>query len=134
RRGRPPLHKQYDQGTAVLVAIALMNAAYGLVLKSVERRIDKSSEVCREFIKCIGPQGMLGGQAMDLATRGTVIDSDRFEGLEAFRNRKTSALIKLSLRVGAVLTGADARQLETLSRFAELVGNAYQMRDDLVDQ
>jgi len=133
RRGRPPLHKKYGEGVAILVAINLMNAAYGLVIGNACARADGLSPACEELVECIGPDGMLGGQAVDLAARAGALPAGAEGCLEAFRNRKTSALIRLSLRLGAILAGAPAGSLAALSRFAELLGNAYQLIDDLLD-
>jgi geranylgeranyl diphosphate synthase, type II len=133
RRGLPSLHKRYGEGLAVLVAINLMNAAYGLVIGSAGRGTEGATSACRELVECIGPEGMLGGQAVDLAARAGTLPQCADGCLEAFRNKKTSALIKLSLRLGATLAGAPAERLAALSSFAELLGNAYQLIDDILD-
>lgn len=134
RRGELPLHKRYGEGTAVLVALSLMNAAYGLILHNAESNAERAAQAHAELVKCIGPNGMLGGQAIDLAVAAGILKQNNHNNLESLRNLKTSALIRFSLRVGAILVGARPRQLEALSRFAELIGNAYQLRDDILDQ
>lgn len=73
-----------------------------------------------------------GGQSIDLALAKGVASSDAFEknySFESDRNLKTSALMRLALRVGAILSGADYLQLKSLTRFAELLGDAYQLSD-----
>ncbi len=133
RRGRPALHRKYGEGVAVLVAINLMNAAYGLVIGSAVRHTEVASLACEELVECIGPNGMLGGQAIDLAARAGALQETSEDCLEVFRNQKTSALIKLSLRLGAILVGGPPERLTALSKFAELLGNAYQLIDDMMD-
>jgi geranylgeranyl diphosphate synthase, type II len=134
RRGRIPLHQRYGEGVSILVALDLMNAAYGLVLKNPECESEINIRACQELVECIGPNGMLGGQAIDLAGVINSTPRDRWPNFEELRNQKTSALIRLSLRIGAILTGASQSHLATLSHFAELLGNAYQISDDLLDQ
>lgn len=133
RRGRPALHMKYGEGVAILVAINLMNAAYGLVVGNAVPYPEGRALACEELIECVGPNGMLGGQAIDLAARAGVLPQSSEEFLEESRNRKTSALIRLSLRLGAILVGAPPECLVALSQFAELLGNAYQLIDDLLD-
>jgi geranylgeranyl diphosphate synthase type II len=133
RRGELPLHQRYGEGTAVLVALSLMNAAYGLILHNSATNAELAAQAHAELVECIGPNGMLGGQAIDLALTAGILQPNSQDGLESLRNRKTSALIRFSLRIGAISVGARPRQLQALSRFAELIGNAYQIRDDIID-
>lgn len=137
RRGKTSLHEKYGEGLAILVALGLLNASYALVfvnhLEMPERAIAAHSEI----VECVGASGMVGGQAIDLAlAKGAApaTDSSRKDySLESSRNLKTSALMRLALRVGAILAGTDYLQLTSLSRFAELLGDAYQLSDDLLD-
>jgi geranylgeranyl diphosphate synthase type II len=133
RRGRPALHRKYGEGVAILVAINLMNAAFGLVIANAVPYPESGPLACEELIECVGPNGMLGGQAIDLAARVGALPTSSEEFLEESRNRKTSALIRLSLRLGAILVGAPSERLLALSQFAELLGNAYQLIDDMLD-
>lgn len=133
RRGRPALHRKYGEGVAILVAINLMNAAYGLVVGNAVSYPEGGALACEELIECVGPNGMLGGQAIDLAARAGALPESSEGLLEESRNRKTSALIRLSLRLGAILVGAPPERLVALSQFAELLGNAYQLIDDMLD-
>lgn len=126
RRGLDAMHLRYGEGLAVLVALALLNASYGLVFANghEERRCVQAH---RELVESIGTSGMVTGQTVDLS------DAAGCDGFDPVRNLKTSALMSLSLRLGAILSGADARQLAALSRFAELIGQAYQISDDVID-
>ncbi len=133
RRGKESLHEKYGEGLAVLVAIALLNASYGLVFESTNISAEKQIAAHKELIDCIGASGLVGGQSVDLAVAKAEKNSLSDADFESIRNLKTSSLMRLALRVGAILSGADYLQLNALSRFAELLGDAYQMSDDLID-
>ena len=140
RRGKMSLHEKYGEGLAILVALGLLNASYGLVFVNHFQQPEKAIEAHAEIVECVGASGMVGGQSIDLALAKAVsspsflVDSiERNYSSESARNLKTSALMRLALRVGAILAGADYLQLRALSRFAELLGDAYQLGDDLLD-
>ena len=134
RRGKTSLHEKFGEGLAILVAIGFLNASYGLVFVNHANLPERAMAAHAELVECIGASGMLGGQSVDLAlaTGANVSNRENYE-FESVRNLKTSALMRLSLRVGAILAGASHLDLVTLSRFAELLGDAYQLSDDLID-
>lgn len=143
RRGQSSLHARYGEGLAVLVALALMNASYGLLFEetATQQAERRAISAHRELVECIGARGMVAGQSADLAesylAAGQNVDAALMDESgyvdDAVRNLKTSALMRLALRLGAILSGADGRQLAALSRYAELLGEAYQTSDDLLD-
>jgi geranylgeranyl diphosphate synthase type II len=129
RRGRASLHRRYGESTAVLVALSLLNSSYQLVFRcETGAHHARSVAAHAELVECIGTNGMVTGQSIDLAAGAAEGDE-----LGTVRNLKTSALIRTALRLGAILSGASARQLDALTRYAELIGNAYQISDDLQD-
>lgn len=136
RRGKTSLHEKFGEGTAVLVGLALLNVSYGLIFENSFENSPNAVRALREIVECVGAAGMIGGQSLDLAlasgveTRENAAQGDDFETL---RNLKTSALMRMSLRVGAILAGASERQLEILNNFSILLGDAYQTGDDLLD-
>lgn len=136
RRGQTPLHARFGEGLSVLVALALMNASYALIFESDQPPTERAIRAHRELVDCIGAQGMVAGQAMDLSAASahplTLLKSVGDDG-EALRNLKTSALIRFALRLGAMLSGANEQQLKTLACYAELLGDAYQTSDDVID-
>lgn len=134
RRGQTALHLRFGEGLSVLVALALMNASYGLIFAHPFYDERLAIRAHAELVECIGARGMVAGQAMDLAT-GALTLAERRSSLadHQMRNLKTSALMRLALRVGAILAGASERQLTALSQFAESLGDAYQLSDDLLD-
>ncbi len=143
RRGKTSLHTQFGEGLAVLVGIGFLNAAYGLVFVNHREMPERAMAAHSEIVECVGAAGMIGGQSVDLAlakeakganetkSAGASQSSDAAD--ESIRNLKTSALMRLSLRVGAILAGANYLELAHLSRYAELLGDAYQLSDDLID-
>ena len=134
RRGKTSLHEKFGEGLAVLVAIGFLNASYGLVFANHREMPERAMQAHAEIVECVGAAGMVGGQSIDLAlAKGAgVIKHSDFE-TESIRNLKTSALMRLALRIGAILAGVNYLELANLSRFAELLGDAYQLSDDLID-
>jgi len=130
RRGMESLHERFGEGLAVLVGLAFLNDAYGLILKCEGASHEARRDAIIEMAECIGPRGMIGGQAADLA----LASGDSGERVsEDVRNLKTSALMRLTLVVGAILGGGSSSQIECLREFAVLLGEAYQLSDDLLD-
>ena len=135
RRGKTSLHEKFGEGLAVLVGLGFLNASYGLVFVNHSAQPERAIKAHAELVECIGAAGMVGGQAVDLALAqgaGNDISAQNYES-ESVRNLKTSALMRLALRVGAILAGAKDSQLISLSRYAELLGDSYQLSDDLLD-
>ncbi len=132
RRGVTSLHEKFGEGLAVLVGIGFLNAAYGLIFVNHANLPERAMLAHHEIVECVGASGMLGGQSVDLALAKGAGDASNYD-YESVRNLKTSALMRLSLRVGAILAGANQIDLAKLSRFAEHLGDAYQLSDDLID-
>jgi geranylgeranyl diphosphate synthase type II len=135
RRGKTSVHEKFGEGLAILVAIGFLNASYGLVFVNHANLPERAMLAHAELVECIGAAGMIGGQSVDLAlAKGATAPQENLNyDYEAVRNLKTSALMRLSLRVGAILAGASTLDLVTLSRYSELLGDAYQLSDDLID-
>jgi geranylgeranyl diphosphate synthase type II len=134
RRGKKSLHVHFGEGLSLLVGIAFLNVSYGLVFVSHASMPERAIAAHAEIVECVGAGGMVGGQSIDLAlAKGKGGSEAKNYADESVRNLKTSALMRLALRVGAILAGADYLELNALSRFAELLGDAYQLSDDLLD-
>lgn len=132
RRGKVSMHEKYGEGLAILAAIGLLNASYGLVFVNHREMPERAMLAHAEMVECVGAAGMVGGQTVDLALARGAGDGSNYD-FESVRNLKTSALMRLALRVGAILAGANYMELAELSRFAGLLGDAYQLSDDLLD-
>lgn len=130
RRGQLALHRRYGEGLAVLVALGLLNKSYALIFDGPYGDFRRAIDAHAELVECVGTSGMVTGQTVDLSNGDGAGVRGNFESI---RNLKTSALIRLALRLGAILSGANERQLATLSNFAALTGEAYQLGDDLLD-
>jgi geranylgeranyl diphosphate synthase type II len=120
RRGSAALHLVFGEDIALLAALSLLNQAYAL--------FGTTTTLLAEAVACIGVNGMIGGQALDLAAK-----SDDGVSFTA-RNRKTSALMRLTLVAGAMACRAPEDAIDALARAGENLGEAYQVCDDLLDQ
>jgi geranylgeranyl diphosphate synthase type II len=134
RRQRPALHLVYGEGVAVLAAVALLNQSYALLSDAActgeARARDGGALLLREAARCVGPDGMVGGQVVDLETRVGAADEEAL----ACRDMKTVALMRLMMTAGALACGACGAETLTLARFGECFGRAYQVCDDVWDE
>lgn len=130
RRGKLTNHKVYGDGMAVLAGDALLTLAFEVMLR--QKGVDASvlAQVVREISTAAGPNGMVGGQAIDLESEGKRID---MATLRKMHMGKTGALFKAALRSGAILGGATEEQLAALTTYAEDFGLAFQITDDILD-
>ena len=133
RRGRPTCHKAYDEATALLVGDALQPLAFQLLAQ--DPKLPASPAVRLRLIdmlaQAIGTLGMAGGQAIDLAVQGKQLDIGQVEDMHA---RKTGAVIRASVLMAAECAPSlDPNLYGALSRFANAVGLAFQIQDDLLD-
>lgn len=124
RRGKPTLHRAFDEATAILAGDALQAMAFEVAAKTGH------VEVVREIAEAAGVLGMVGGQFMDLAGEGKDLPLAEIQDLH---RKKTGALIRGAVRTGAMLAGADAEQLRVLTDYGEHVGLAFQIADDILD-
>ena len=130
RRGRPTCHKVFGDAMAILAGDALLTLAFEVLAKldtGAERRI----ELVRELATASGTVGgMIGGQVNDIEGEGK---HPTARLLESIHRAKTGALLRASVRMGAIYAGADAEQLKALTGFGEHVGLAFQIVDDILD-
>jgi geranylgeranyl diphosphate synthase, type II len=133
RRGRLTNHKVFGEAMAILAGDALLTLAFRLVAESV-RPGGAGAEALREVLIDIadaaGTAGMVGGQVVDIESEGRHVSPDT---LDFIHTRKTAALIRTSLRVGARICGATPAQLGALSIAGQNLGLAFQIVDDILD-
>lgn len=131
RRGRPTVHRAYDDATAILAGDALLTHAFGL-LADPACHTDPAIRIAlvRELVAGAGAGGMVGGQMRDIEGEQGGLSPAEISTMQAM---KTGALIRASVRMGAILGGADARALAVLTFYAELAGRAFQLADDILD-
>ena len=130
RRGKLTNHKVYGAGLATLAGDALLTMAFELLARQQGVPAETMLRVVREISEAAGANGMVGGQALDLASEGKRIDMDT---LRRMHMAKTGALFRASVRSGAILGGADEIQLAALTEYAEAFGLAFQITDDILD-
>jgi len=133
RRGRPTCHKVYGEAIAILAGDGLLNMAFEVLsdlhqLKSVPA--NRLIAIIKEISTASGVFGMVGGQVVDMESEGKDID---FPTLEYIHTHKTGALIRASVRVGALYARAGKRDFTALTHYGEMVGLAFQIADDILD-
>ncbi len=129
RRGRPSNHKAFDEATAILAGDALLTVAFEIATTR-SAKPETAAAVARELALAAGWAGMVGGQMADLEAEGA---DPSEETLNFIHPRKTGALIRAAVRCGAIAGGADEDQLAALTDYAEKVGLAFQIADDILD-
>ena len=130
RRNRRALHLVFGEGVAVLASVALLNRAYALLAEATAGGNGVAAALLAEATRCVGADGMVGGQIVDLETRAGRADDHAL----ACRDLKTVALMRLMMTAGALASGAGAEDARALADFGECFGRAYQVCDDLLDE
>jgi farnesyl diphosphate synthase len=131
RRGQPTVHKAFDEAAAILAGDSLLTYAFEIVVAAdcalpAERKV----ELVLALARAAGLGGMAGGQALDLEAETRRLGEDEITTMQAM---KTGALIRFACEAGAIIGGASATDRARMIRYGELVGLAFQLRDDLLD-
>ena len=130
RRGQPTLHCAFDEATAILTGDGLQAAAFEH-LANIESLSDKQRvDLIKVVSRAVGFNGMVGGQALDLAAEHRALAAD---GLQMIHRLKTGALIAASAEAGAICANAPSAEREALIQFATAIGLAFQVTDDVLD-
>ncbi|WP_297836732.1 (2E,6E)-farnesyl diphosphate synthase [Pseudomonas sp.] len=133
RRGQPTTHKAFDEACAILAGDGLQSLAFSVLLDSAltPQDADTRLKMVSVLAQAAGPAGMVGGQAIDLGSVGLKLD----QAALAFMHRhKTGALIEASVTLGALASGrAEKTELNLLQTYAQAVGLAFQVQDDILD-
>ncbi len=142
RRGLPTSHKVFGEGIAILAGDALLTLAFELLTDKSNKYSEYDSfyqqdvdsrtklDVIFEIAGAAGIRGMVGGQAVDLQSEGGRIDAETLEYIDV---HKTGALLVASVRVGALLAGAEKKALKAITSYGKILGKAFQIVDDLLD-
>lgn len=131
RRGQPTCHRAYDEATAILAGDALQAEAFELLSAAEHIPAQTRLRMVQLLASAAGPRGMVGGQAIDLAAVGQMLD---VQTLEDMHRHKTGALISASVQLGALASDkADEQQLQALDTYAGAIGLAFQVQDDILD-
>jgi geranylgeranyl diphosphate synthase, type II len=131
RRGRPTCHKVFGDAMAILAGDALLTLAFEALSKLENADACRRIELVRELATAAGTVGgMIGGQVNDLEGEGQPPTAPL---LESIHRAKTGALLRASVRMGAIYAGADPGELAALTAFGEHIGLAFQIVDDVLD-
>jgi farnesyl diphosphate synthase len=137
RRGRPTAHKAFDEATAILAGDSLLTLAFDIASRT-ETHPDPAIRIAlvQALARASGLGGMAGGQMLDLAAEGRFVDPPTRLGLaevEELQAMKTGALLRFGCLAGAILGGATATERDALDRFGAIIGEAFQIADDILD-
>lgn len=128
RRGRPTCHKAFDEATAILAGDALLALAFEVTASHTHPAA--AAMCCAALARAAGPTALVGGQADDLAAES---DGGGLQKLESIHERKTGAMIRVSLELGGIIAGASTEQQRALDAYGQRLGLAFQIADDLLD-
>jgi len=130
RRGRPTCHKVFGDGIAILAGDALLTIAFEIVSNTKPTSRYDTSILLREIAVAAGSQKLIAGQVADLEAEGKNVKRDQ---LQFIHENKTAAILKSSVRLGAMSANAGARKLSAVTRFGQRLGLAFQIIDDILD-
>ena len=129
RRGKPTVHKAYDEAMAVLAGDALLTHSFQIIAETSLPDAVKI-QLLTKLGQAGGMHGMIGGQVVDI----TVNESERDEALiTQLQDMKTGALIRFAVEAGAIIAGASGPQMQSLISYADAIGLAFQIKDDILD-
>ena len=130
RRGRPSCHKAFNEATAILAGDALQAWAFELLADAPGFNTVQRVALIKSLAKAAGLQGMVGGQAMDIAATNSNVNLQQLQSMHAF---KTGAIIRAALTMGGIAATASAEQLSALDTYGTHIGLAFQVVDDILD-
>lgn len=134
RRGKLTNHKKYNEATAILAGDGLLNNAYMIILDDIINTRDedaKNRKILALKELSYGIDRMIAGEYVDTEYEGKEISNNY---LEYMHKNKTGALIKASVKMGSILAGAKDEDIENLSQYAEKIGLAFQIKDDILSE
>ena len=130
RRGRPTCHKVFGEGIAVLTGDALLTLAFEIVSRAKPSPRHDPSMLLREVAVAAGSRKLIAGQVADLEAEGKDVKRRQ---LQFIHENKTAAILRSSVRLGAMSANADAKKLSAITRFGQRLGLAFQIIDDILD-
>ena len=131
RRGLPTCHKAYSEASAILAGDALQTLAFDALLQAHELKPQVRLDLLQQLTNASGHKGMVMGQAIDLASVDKQVGLEHLQQMHGF---KTGALIKAAVLMGAMATEqASTQQLQALGQYANAIGLAFQVQDDILD-
>jgi len=129
RRNKPTTHKVYGEAEAILAGDALLTDAFNIISEA-DATPELLLKVIIELSYGSGPNGMVGGQSVDILLEGKKASKEQLLYIHA---HKTAALIRASIRIGAIMANASPAKLEALTEYGDKIGLAFQVTDDILD-
>ena len=132
RRGKLTTHKKFGEAEGILIGDALLTHAFNVLTEKNEKIISASKivEIVKLTSSYAGINGMIGGQMVDVESEGKKVD---METLKYIHKNKTGKLLKLPIEIGCILGDATKEIRENLEKYADLIGLAFQIKDDILD-
>lgn len=130
RRGQPTCHKQFDEATAILAGDALLTLAFEVIALNGHPDSSVRMKLSHQLASAAGGLGMVGGQVMDLDAETKTLG---IQSIMLLQRRKTGALFRFSCQSGAILAQRSQEDFEALGGYADCIGLAFQIADDLLD-
>ncbi len=131
RRGKPTNHKVYGEAFAILAGDALLNCAFEIMLKAIERNPrPEFIKAASQIATAAGVSGMIGGQCIDIFYEDKVVDINT---LKLMHEKKTGAMLTAPLVVGALTAGASEKDIRIIREYGAYIGLAFQIADDILD-
>ena len=139
RRGRKTTHAVYGEGMAILAGDGLLNLAFETAVGAFrlargQEEYERTARALEVLARKAGVQGMIGGQTADVEAEGSAAGEMTMERLLFIHENKTAALLQASMLVGAILAGADEGTCGQVGECARLIGLAFQIQDDILDE
>jgi len=128
RRGRPTNHKVFGEAMAILAGDAMVTMAFEIIAADADPSV--APALIRELASASGPEGMIGGQVLDIASENVSL---KLQELQQLHRMKTGALLTAACRLGGIAAGADRASLNAVTAFGQHMGLAFQIIDDLLD-
>ncbi len=130
RRGRNAVHREFDEATATLAAVGLLNQAFGIVADCDLLEMSFRNELIKHLSRAVGTSGLVSGQSRDLNDRRSELNH---AAIERINHQKTAILFELAVVAGGRYAGVEGSRIKALNQFAGHVGLAFQAADDLLD-
>lgn len=135
RRGKPTNHKVFGQANAVLAGDALLTFAPQIIVKNSKHLgSEKLIKILEEYFQAGGAYGVIAGQVVDIESEKGNVQGDKAETLDYIHTHKTADLFKLALRTGAIIADATQEQIDAITEFGQILGVAFQISDDILDE
>ena|SRR5690625_4382961 len=130
RRGHPTNHRQFDEATAILAGDALLTYSFEMIANDEQLSAEEKVVVLKWLAHCSGPEGMVGGQILDIEAESSQLS---LEQMEKVHELKTGKLIQFAIYIGAFLAKVDEKTLNQLQHFSYYLGLIFQVQDDILD-